>query len=443
MKKRNKRKSEETKIGIIRLLQGIVVRILNKQAEVWQNGQICKCLLPQALVKERNDLAVGDLVEIGLMEGGQYQLVKILERETTLYRGNRRSPDEPILMAANSQVLLAVVTADYALHQAGYLEGAILAALQSGLEMGIYISKWERLSEKAKTVLQEKLVLYQSIADFVQIDTGDSGYQALGERLKGKTSLIVGDRGCGKSTLIRGVLGALKNETVAGSTPPETHTSEMHPGPEHTFMIDTPGFRDWALKDAAQQECQAVFPEISKASQGCGYNNCTHTHEEDCGVLEAIRSGHILRERYDAYRGLCGVSKAPRAARTKDQEKTSDYRHQACTESFVCKVCGAPIAPEGAGTKHRNHCPNCLSSLHVDNRPGDRASLCGGVMEPVSVWVRKNGEWAIIHRCRLCGTLSSNRIAADDNPALLMSIAVKPLAITPFPLDKLGEVFGG
>ena len=95
--------------------------------------------------------------------------------------------------------------------------------------------------------------------------------------------------------------------------------------------------------------------------------------------------------------------------------------------------------PEGAGSGHRNHCPSCLSSLHVDNEPGDRASLCRGVMDPIGVWVRQNGEWAIIHRCRSCGKLSSNRIAADDNPALLMSIAVKPLAEPPFPLDKVGR----
>ena len=49
-------------------------------------------------------------------------------------------------------------------------------------------------------------------------------------------------------------------------------------------------------------------------------------------------------------------------------------------------------------------------------------------MEPVGVWVRKGGEWALIHRCRACGALRSNRIAADDNPALLLSIALRPLA---------------
>ena len=117
--------------------------------------------------------------------------------------------------------------------------------------------------------------------------------------------------------------------------------------------------------------------------------------------------------------------------------KTTDYRSAPCSESFTCKNCGEYVLPEDAATKHRNHCPKCLVSLHADIRPGDRASLCGGVMEPISVWVRKNGEWAIIHRCHSCGQISSNRIAADDNPTLLMSIAVKPLAMPPFPLGML------
>lgn len=91
----------------------------------------------------------------------------------------------------------------------------------------------------------------------------------------------------------------------------------------------------------------------------------------------------------------------------------------------------------GAGTEHRNHCPNCLHSVHLDIEPGDREADCGGVMEPITVWVRKGGEWAIIHRCRICGALSSNRIGADDNDLLLMSLAVRPLSNPPFPLERL------
>ena len=101
------------------------------------------------------------------------------------------------------------------------------------------------------------------------------------------------------------------------------------------------------------------------------------------------------------------------------------YKTHPCNETFVCKVCGKTVVPTGAGSDHRNHCPYCLSSQHLDNEPGDRAEDCGGVMEPIAVWVRKNGEWAIIHRCKVCGALSSNRIAADDNPMKLMSLAMK------------------
>ena len=121
--------------------------------------------------------------------------------------------------------------------------------------------------------------------------------------------------------------------------------------------------------------------------------------------------------------------------------KHTDYRHTACADSFTCKVCDTFNAPEGAGSQHRNHCRHCLSSVHVDLEPGDRLSLCKGVMDPIGVWVRKNGEWAMIHRCRICGVLHSNRVAADDNPVLLMSIAVKPLALPPFPLRQLEEYF--
>lgn len=116
------------------------------------------------------------------------------------------------------------------------------------------------------------------------------------------------------------------------------------------------------------------------------------------------------------------------------------YKTHACNETFVCKVCGRTVVPQGAGSDHRNHCPNCLSSLHVDIEPGDRASDCGGIMDPIAVWVRKNGEWAIVHHCRRCGAMSSNRVAADDNPMKLMSIAMKPLCSPPFPIERIREL---
>lgn len=119
------------------------------------------------------------------------------------------------------------------------------------------------------------------------------------------------------------------------------------------------------------------------------------------------------------------------------------YQNQPCQESFFCRNCGGVVSFTGAGTKHRNHCPHCLFSLHVDDLPGDRSANCSSLMEPISIWIRKNQEWAIIHRCRRCGYLSSNRIAADDNPIKLMSIAVTPLSSPPFPLEKMTQLLAG
>jgi uncharacterized protein YcbX len=93
---------------------------------------------------------------------------------------------------------------------------------------------------------------------------------------------------------------------------------------------------------------------------------------------------------------------------------------------------------DAPGTQHRNHCPSCLWSRHVDDDvPGDRAADCLSAMEPISICVRADGEWALVHRCGGCGEVHVNRIAGDDNPLALMHLAVRPLAQPPFPLEWL------
>jgi hypothetical protein len=84
------------------------------------------------------------------------------------------------------------------------------------------------------------------------------------------------------------------------------------------------------------------------------------------------------------------------------------------------------VGPLPSGGRHRNHCPSCLRSRHVDRRtPGDRASDCGGTMAPVGVLARLDGEQALVHQCLACGLERHNRVAADDNPYAVMRL---PLA---------------
>ncbi|GAA1346393.1 RNHCP domain-containing protein [Saccharothrix algeriensis] len=97
--------------------------------------------------------------------------------------------------------------------------------------------------------------------------------------------------------------------------------------------------------------------------------------------------------------------------------------------AFRCAGCRLDVPLDAPGTAHRNHCPQCLDSRHVDGRvPGDRAAGCGGRMEALSLSSRPDGEWLIIHHCLVCGELSANRIAGDDNPLALLRMAVRPLS---------------
>ena len=117
-------------------------------------------------------------------------------------------------------------------------------------------------------------------------------------------------------------------------------------------------------------------------------------------------------------------------------DRTSHRRRDQRDSEFLCRRCRRGVSPDPYGSRHRNHCSWCLWSVHVDENPGDRASTCGGLLEPIAVWVKQDGEWAVVHRCTICGQLKTNRIAGDDNPWSLIALAAKALSQPPFPLES-------
>ncbi|WP_420594633.1 RNHCP domain-containing protein [Deinococcus sp.] len=81
--------------------------------------------------------------------------------------------------------------------------------------------------------------------------------------------------------------------------------------------------------------------------------------------------------------------------------------------AFTCAHCGLEVQPLTNGSV-RNHCPGCLHSLHLDVFPGDRASDCGGLLQPVGVEQHSKKGWMIVHRCQRCGHDGRNKAALDD-----------------------------
>jgi rubrerythrin len=87
-------------------------------------------------------------------------------------------------------------------------------------------------------------------------------------------------------------------------------------------------------------------------------------------------------------------------------------------ENFTCEHCDKRTT----GTGFTNHCPNCLYSKHVDVNPGDRENLCGGMMRPVGLEI-KRGNYVIIHRCQTCGFVKKNKTAPEDNLDAIIALA--------------------
>lgn len=99
-------------------------------------------------------------------------------------------------------------------------------------------------------------------------------------------------------------------------------------------------------------------------------------------------------------------------------------------EGFFCLNCGYKVVP--AKVTSRNHCPQCLYSLHVDNKPGDRENECKGLMKPIGIQVNGKKGFVIIHQCEKCEEIRKNRALTDiheqaDNIDKIIELSKNPI----------------
>ena len=95
-------------------------------------------------------------------------------------------------------------------------------------------------------------------------------------------------------------------------------------------------------------------------------------------------------------------------------------------EPFICLNCGHKVST--LGYTARDHCPNCLFSLHVDINPGDRKQDCKGLLEPIAVLKFKD-SYKIVYKCQKCGMIRKNIMATDDNMDLIIKIMSNPISV--------------
>lgn len=90
-------------------------------------------------------------------------------------------------------------------------------------------------------------------------------------------------------------------------------------------------------------------------------------------------------------------------------------------KGFTCVRCGVFTPPVQRGTI-RDHCRWCLHSIHVDVIPGDRASMCHGVLRPQSIDFSGKKGHVIVYSCSSCGAVKRNRAADDDSLDAILEV---------------------
>ena len=163
-------------------------------------------------------------------------------------------------------------------------------------------------TDEWRSRLDELRTMYESIGYPVitmSAATGE-GADALRAQLAGKMSLLSGNSGVGKSSIINLLVpdAHVRVGDVSHTHHKGMHTttfSELLDLPGGGAIIDTPGVKAFGTIDFERAEVAHYFPEIFRISDNCRFNNCTHTHEPGCAVLEAVEQGKIAPSRFTSY----------------------------------------------------------------------------------------------------------------------------------------------
>ncbi|HVG25946.1 MAG TPA: ribosome small subunit-dependent GTPase A [Thermoanaerobaculia bacterium] len=291
----------------------IVMSVASARCRVFRDGaELDVVVPPEMAVRQKSVLAVGDRVLLS-DEGGLLRVHSVLPRHTVLARPDPLHVHRQRLIAANVDVVIHVVSLKAPALRPRLIDRYLIAIQRGGALPVLCVNKVDLLTPAELEAELEKLAPYLGLGVPIvgcSTKTGE-GLERLRAEVEGKMAALVGHSGVGKSSILNALDESLQlaTNTLHRKRATGRHTtsaSTLYDFGGGTYLIDTPGIREFGLWDLDRDTLRDYFPEFAEATELCRFTNCTHVHEPDCEVKERVENGTLNAARYETYVRLWG-----------------------------------------------------------------------------------------------------------------------------------------
>ncbi len=262
------------------------------------------------LRKSTSPVVVGDYVEIEQTKDSAL-IIKIHPRKNYIIRKSLNLSKQTHILAANLDQAFLLATLVYPRTSTGFIDRFLVTTEAYRIPAKIIFNKSDLLDDELKKQQQDVMDMYRSIGyECIEISAlKKEDVVIVTNLLKDKLTLLAGHSGAGKSTLVNNIQPNLhlKTGNLSAIHLKGKHTttfSELHKLDAGGYIIDTPGIKELGLVEMKKEEVGHYFPEFRALMHDCKFNNCTHTNEPHCAVINALAEGKIYTERYHNYLGI-------------------------------------------------------------------------------------------------------------------------------------------